>query len=512
MGSAHARAFRGLIALLAGLVAVSCVDERVVERIVEVERDLFDEPDAAALGMLGYTDQETKLTSCGNCHVGIQGDWVESGHADAWAGLQDSGHAQAFCNGCHVVSELGNDLDDAAGYSTVENERYHDVQCESCHGPGLDHVQAPADANIPLARIEVGLDLADAVGCGECHQGTHHPFMEQWALSGHGNPNPYPAGRSGCNACHEGGGALAAWGVTTTFAGEGELQSITCAVCHDPHGSEYEGQLRFPLGGPGVEVEQNLCSQCHNKRGNPDPNSSHGLSPHSPATLMLTGEAGYVFPGSVLEGQRIFGSHGSEGNPQFCATCHVATSTITDAVTGEFQFEAVGHSFNAIPCVDADGIPTVGDCEITTDARDFASGCTGAGCHTEAVAQSIFLTATADIKDRHDAVMDLLLQVDPNLDEAGGEIDASVPEFTVAEGAYFNMRLASNSGAEEDRADPLLSYASAATHNPFLIRALLITSAQALVDAYPGQINAMTPMARQMLAEDAQEMLNKVSH
>lgn len=487
MRSAHAKAFKGLIALLVGLVAVSCVDERVVERIVEVERDLFDAPDAAALGMLGYTDAETKLTVCGNCHVGVQGEWVESGHAEAWVGLQDSGHAQAFCEGCHTVNDLGNSLDDPAGYNAVADERYHDVQCESCHGPGLDHVTAPADANIPLAAIEVGLDLTAAVGCGECHQGTHHPFMEQWAQSGHGNPNPYPAGRSGCNACHEGGGALAAWGFNTTFAGEGDLQSITCAVCHDPHGSEYEGQLRFPLGGPGVEVEQNLCSQCHNKRGNPDPTSSHGLSPHAPATGLLSGEGGYVFPGSNLEGNRIIASHGSEGNPQFCATCHVATTTITDSETGEFVFEAVGHTFNAIPCVDADGIPTTGDCAMTTEARDFEAGCTASGCHgTADVARNVLNTATLRLQNLHDELRALLLQVDPNLDDDGGEIDANVPEFTVAEGAFFNMELAVFGGPEADRAEPLLAYAATAAHNPFLIEQLLITSIQEVEQTYAG--------------------------
>lgn len=507
MRMAHSRVLHGLLAFLVGFAAVSCVDEEIVERIVEVERELFEEPDAAALGMLGYTNAESKLTVCGNCHVGTQGEWEESGHADAWAGLQESGSAQAFCEGCHTVNELGNSLDDAAGYNTVADERYHDVQCESCHGPGLNHVQAPADANVPLAPIEVGLDLTAAVGCGECHQGTHHPFMEQWAQSGHGNPNPYPQGRDGCNACHEGGGALAAWGVTTTFAGEGELQSITCAVCHDPHGSEYEGQLRFPLGGEGVAVEDNLCSQCHDKRGNPDPNSSHGLHPHAPATGLLSGEGGYVFPGSVLEGQRIIASHGSEGNPQLCATCHVASTTVTDSETGEFVFEAVGHTFNAIPCLDAEGLPVTGDCAFTTAARDFESGCTASGCHSGGadVAQGILLQATIDIKDRHDALMDLLLQVDANLDGPGGPIDGSAPEFTVAEGAFFNMELAVFGGPEADRADPLLAYAATAAHNPFLMRALLITSVQEVNAAYPGL--TLTSVAREMLAEDAQAVL-----
>jgi len=40
------------------------------------------------------------------------------------------------------------------------------VQCESCHGPGLPHVQNP-DASQPLASILAAQDAA--AGCGECH-------------------------------------------------------------------------------------------------------------------------------------------------------------------------------------------------------------------------------------------------------------------------------------------------------------------------------------------------------
>jgi predicted CXXCH cytochrome family protein len=498
MRKAHQRIRTGFVALLAGFAATACVDEKVVERIVEVERELFQAPAAEAAGMLGYSDQESKLTVCGNCHIGVQAEWVGSGHADAWEGLQASGHAQEFCEGCHTVSELGNSLTDPAGYTATAEERYHDVTCESCHGPGLDHVTNPVDANIPLAALDIGLDLS--TGCGECHQGTHHPFMEQWALSGHGNPNPYPLGRGGsCAACHEGGGALAAWGVTTTFADQGELVSITCAVCHDPHGSEYEGQLRFPLGGPGVEVEQNLCSQCHDKRGNPDPNSSHGLHPHAPATGLLSGEGGYVFPGTNLDGNRIIASHGSSGNPQFCATCHVATTTITDAETGEFQFEAVGHTFNAIPCIDANGLPSTEDCAMTTEARDFENGCTASGCHgTPEVARNVLNTAALRLKNLHDELYALIIQVDPGLEDAGGEIDASNPEFTVAEGAYFNMELAVFGGPEADRAEPLLAYAATAAHNPFLIEQLLITSINEVERVYADLINQPAQIDRSL--------------
>jgi len=488
MRKAHTRALQGLAAVLAVFAAVSCVDEKVVERIVEVERDLFDPPAAAAAGMLGYSNQESKLTVCGNCHVGPQKKWEATNHADAWATLQASGHAAEFCEGCHTVGQLGNSLTDPAGYSATGEERYHDVQCESCHGPGLTHVTSPADANVPLAPIGTG--LTNTVGCGECHQGSHHPFVEQWENSGHAIVGSQ-AGRAGCNGCHEGGAVLARWGENAPFLEQGnELQPITCAVCHDPHGSENPAQLRFPIGG--VEIKDNLCAQCHDRRTVPDPGSSHGLHPHSPEAAMLAGEAGYFFPGFGydLEPGKIIATHGSEGNPRLCATCHVVSTTVTDAATGEFQFQAVGHGFKAIPCLDTLGIPTANDCVLGTAERSF-EGCTGAGCHTSV--QGVFSalsTANLRFSNLVTEVHDLLLVVDPNLEETGGEIDARDGKITVAEGAFFNMELAEFGG--QGRPSPGLAYAAASAHNPFLMETLLLTSINALKATYPAAAAKVT--------------------
>lgn len=463
-----------LLSLLTlALASSACVDEKIVYQ----ERELFEEVPTAAAEFIGYTDAEAKLTVCGNCHVGPQSEWEETAHADAWDGLQDSGHAAEYCEGCHTVNGLGNEAE-GGGWTATEDERYLDVQCESCHGPGLAHVENPSDATIPNAFMTVGVD--NTQGCGECHQGTHHPFVEQWETSAHGQLNAYPAGREGCNNCHSGNGALAAWGVNTTYAELGETFPITCATCHDPHAHDTEGQLRYPIGG--VDIEQNLCSQCHNRRSVPDPESSHGLEPHSPETGLLMGDVGWFPPGLTIDRGQIITSHGSENNERLCATCHVNTETITDAETGEFVLESVGHGFNAIPCLAEDGTPTTEDCGLSLEERSF-DGCTGAGCHTSATGALAALTAASSrLEFLNEELHDLLVQVDPNLDGAGGEIDASNPTFTVAEGAYFNMELAEFGGT--GRPSPLLAYASAAAHNPFLTEQLLIASIRAVENEY----------------------------
>lgn len=471
------RRIRGFgLSLLALLVASSCVDEKIVFQ----DRELFIEPAAEAQGFLGYTDMEAKLTVCGNCHVGQQGEWVATAHASAWEGLQSSDHAQATCEGCHTVSELGNPITGAAGWTAVAEERYHDVQCESCHGPGLDHVENPDNAaNHPLAPIDVGTDLT--FGCGECHSGAHHPFVEEWSASPHGTVNAYPAGRDGCNACHEAKGALVAFGENADYIEKGgsELFPQTCVVCHDPHDATHEAQLRFAVDEPNLET--NLCARCHNRRSVPDPSSSHGLHPHAPSAALLLGDAGWFPPGAEINQGEIVASHGSEGNERLCATCHVNAFSAFDEATQSTVF-SVGHTFQAIPCVDETGAPTGEDCVLSQEARSF-DGCTGAGCHTsQEGAFSALFASSGNIQFLVEELHDLLLQVDPNLDGEGGEIDAGNPVFTVAEGAFFNMELAEFGGT--GRPSERLASVSAAAHNPFLVPELLRASIELVEDEY----------------------------
>jgi predicted CXXCH cytochrome family protein len=449
-----------LVALtIVGLgVLAGCVDERIVFR----DRELFEEPLAEAANFLGYTSRDDKLTVCGNCHVGPQSQWEETAHAGAWATLQASGGAQPFCEGCHTVSELGNVTTGDVGYVATGEIRYEDVQCESCHGPGLEHVNNPSDLTVPRAQMDVGLD--PTLGCGECHEGSHHPFAEEWAQSGHGSVVPYPAGRADCEGCHTGEGALAMFGVNTVYAEQetvaqpGEHLAITCAVCHDPHGSDNDAQLRFPVDVPNEEI--NLCMQCHQKRGTPDPTSFRG--PHSPEGPTLLGTAGWWPPSLDFPGGRIVATHGSEDNPKLCASCHVTSFQVTDDVTGDFVFQATGHLFEATPCLDAQGIPTSGSCAPPEES--FLS-CTAGGCHaTQDVARSLKGVAELRIGTLVTELSGLVAQI------PASEFDETDARYTVGEGSAFNLALAQSPGG--------------VVHNPFLLEALLIASIAEVRDTY----------------------------
>ena len=131
-------------------------------------------------GFLGYFDEAAKQTSCGNCHASFQQQWAGTVHADAWADLQNSGHAQTFCSGCHTVSELGNPTATAAGYNAVADNTYHDVQCESCHGAGFEHASLPDGVAGPPGPIGGPEEIpAAAHGCRFANKRQQQPNSQR---------------------------------------------------------------------------------------------------------------------------------------------------------------------------------------------------------------------------------------------------------------------------------------------------------------------------------------------
>lgn len=449
-------AFRfGAVAAVAAFLA-GCVD---TEKVF-VDIPLYEDPPTAAQGFLGYTNSESKLPVCGNCHVGQHSEWKNTVHATAWEGLQSSDHAAESCENCHTVGPLGNPVtEELVGWAATKDARYQDVQCESCHGPGLEHVTNPDADTKPLAQIKVGTDLTS--GCGECHQDTHHPFVEEWSASRHANTHNHASENESCGPCHEARGIFEAWGVNAVYLDQDdpEVIPIVCAVCHDPHDPTNSKQLRFPINV--ANVESNLCMKCHHRRAEPDPNSSRG--PHAPQGPLLIGEGvGWVPPNFVSPTTQIVGTHGSSANPRLCATCHVTGVAVTDP-SGAFIFNATGHLFQAIPCLDAQGVPTAeSDCDITE--RSFASCSTG-GCHgSPEGARGALIVARTRIEGLAEEVNELLSHVPSSEFRTGDGL------ITTGEGAKFNASLALQAGNE--------------VHNPFLIEALLIASIKELEIVY----------------------------
>jgi len=469
-----------LVVAFSGFALLGCTDTETVY----VDKPLFDDPPEAAAGFLGYDEADKKLTVCGNCHAGIQAEWEPSAHAHAWDTIADRANP-APCQDCHSVGQLGSATSTPGGYATTLDTRYRDVQCESCHGPGLEHVTNP-DATQPLASVVLGdispPDYSKAMNCAECHQGNHHPFVDEWALSPHAHVVESAASNPSCQGCHRGQQVIERFGDHGNYIEKDsdEPLATVCVVCHDPHGSPYEGQLRKPVNT--VSIEEHLCAQCHNRRSEPSGSSSHGLEPHAPEAALLIGDAGWFPPGSDIEQGKIRGTHGSERNERLCATCHLPMFEVTDPETGGHVFSSTGHLFRPIPCVDEQGIPLPfeSNCDLTTDSRSYIS-CVSSGCHADQQAAYSALVASVNtVQNYADDLIEVLRQVDPNLAEPGGEIDPTTTTFTVAEGSLFNYNLATFGNAEFGTN----TVVGSSVHNPFLMRSLLLASLDAVEEAY----------------------------
>ncbi len=463
-----------LATLVAAFALTSCVSEKTVYRDVNGPT-----PPAAAANFVGYANTSTKQTVCGNCHVDLQTAWVQTNHAKAWQDLQASGHAGSSCIDCHTVSGNGNGATGVVAYSATKDSRYQDVQCENCHGAGASHVANPGLGNRPLPSIAVATDSGSKFGCAGCHTGTHEPFVDQWKISAHNYVASAPEEErsQGCGACHVGQDALTKWGVSTNYveANDSVGQPITCVVCHDPHAKNNDHQLRFSV--TTADTSKNLCMKCHNRSNSISWSSTRGS--HAPETGTLFGYAGYFPPGFMTSpqagGTAIIGTHGSTANPGLCATCHVANYAVNDS-KNNLILQAVGHTFNAIPCLDSQGRP------LGTGCTDFSQmsfrACTGSGCHgSEAAARGALTTANTRIANLIDQLKKQIAKVPST--------ELVAPKQNSARGAQFNISVATaGHGAEVLDRIGYVETAGQVAHNPFLIESLLTNSIKAITAQY----------------------------
>ncbi|MFQ5883503.1 MAG: ammonia-forming cytochrome c nitrite reductase subunit c552 [Thermoplasmata archaeon] len=247
-------------------------------------------------------------TSCSGafCHDSIFTKWNDTAHASAWETLQNSGMAQDYCEKCHVTG-AGDAENNGFNVTTNEPSFLVNVQCESCHGP---------DPMTDPLRSSTRKNFSAEV-CATCHGTEHHPYFIEWNESGHSKSLLAAGGQvvddPECQGCH-----VAQIIIYETFEG-GSIprpierpQPVVCAVCHNPHGSPYEHQLRKP--------KEDLCNTCHTP--------------------------GEVFPGEVLrhpQSSMRLGISGIDQSevPKFvfmedalCSDCHIYSTGPPQNVTG----------------------------------------------------------------------------------------------------------------------------------------------------------------------------------
>ena len=111
-------------------------------------------------------------TACQRCHQQEYLQWSATRHAFAFETLlKKERYFDAGCVSCHTTG---------FGYSTGfqigdQDSTFKGVQCETCHGPGKQHVGNPKKSNIRNG--------ADTGLCLQCHDAKHSPgFAEVVAL------------------------------------------------------------------------------------------------------------------------------------------------------------------------------------------------------------------------------------------------------------------------------------------------------------------------------------------
>jgi hypothetical protein len=317
---------------------------------------------------------------------------------------------------------------------------------------------------------------------------------------------------------------LQAWGINANYferdsaGGPGGMHlGVTCAVCHDPHGSArgsdgkpLEGQLRYPISS--TNFEENLCMKCHSRRYEPVASPSRG--PHAPQGEVLTGTAGWWPAGFDTTARAA--THGTpSANPRLCAGCHVNRFEVEDRLNPGQNILSVGHTFRPIPCLDPSGEPVQDNsCGYTENERYWGS-CTGSGCHGSATAVvSALQSQRADLATLADQLWtdtdgdEVLFSTNPDgsflaFDPGDTGLLTQIPDpaaafstadlqISVAEGALFNLRLVGeNRYANGDR--------SKGVHNPFLSVALLAASIDAVDATYFPSGAVISPKAQGLL-------------
>lgn len=248
------------------------------------------------------------------------------------------------CAGCHDDMEAS--LDGTAHGSSFFAELSGHGSCESCHGPGGDHIEDPEGVSM---RLTDRSPEEQSATCQSCHSGREQFF---W----HGGI--HEARGLSCLSCHDvhdpkslDGQLQAATTSEQCFSCHKEIRAetwkrshhpvregqIACTDCHNPHGSTTEGMLvhaslneqcyschaekRGPFLWEHPPVRED-CSTCHEPHG-----SNHSkLKTAEVPYLCQTCHSNTRHPGTLYDGSALAGESGASNRliNRACMNCHSA--------------------------------------------------------------------------------------------------------------------------------------------------------------------------------------------
>jgi predicted CXXCH cytochrome family protein len=273
----------------------------------------------------GSKFKQRYLTRVGDDFAPLSATWDVT-HRQ-WRPYGVTGATSGLCDGCHSVNY------DVERKTVTE----WNVGCERCHGPGSDHVARPATTNIVNpARLPT---VAAVDACVQCHSEGHpHTLIggrefhwpvgfriglrlaDFWKLDAHtpGTQDTlhFPDGSARENR----------------MQGNDFVQSlmytrgVTCASCHDPHGTANNADL--------IKPARTVCLTCHGPKSPNGPHTgtleqhthhapgspgSECVSCHMPKIAVMLGDVmvrSHTFRFIVpAEAERL-------NMPDACTTCH----------------------------------------------------------------------------------------------------------------------------------------------------------------------------------------------
>lgn len=211
------------------------------------------------------------------------------------------------------------------------------VTCESCHGPGREHVESGGDAT-KIFQFSKATPKTVNKTCLTCHAGQH-PNFEHTA---HGEAS------MSCTSCHSVHAFKSDTGLLKVsqpklcygchtdikpafaqpFHHRVDEGLMTCSDCHDPHGT-FQSTLQHPdtmlHSGTGGDV---VCVKCHSEVAGP-----------------------FVYPHPPIQTEGCFGCHYPHGSPNprlltrnnvntLCLQCHTASMNFTAPGIPSFHNQA----------------------------------------------------------------------------------------------------------------------------------------------------------------------------
>jgi len=117
--------------------------------------------------------------ACRDCHAAEYATWSESGHARAGDTLVEADAAgNADCLRCHTTA-FGKPTGFPTGGKLSQHPDLGRVGCESCHGPGGDHVPESAPKTGTIVSLGDKCDSCAILQvCGGCHDDANDPGFE----------------------------------------------------------------------------------------------------------------------------------------------------------------------------------------------------------------------------------------------------------------------------------------------------------------------------------------------